>query len=91
MAQHPYYPLGLELPGFVPQLLGFDFILGVFFAGFAALFLGTWMVSGRCKVQPELQQHRARSPADEAVAASQAASRCRPRSGSSPAGSCAPA
>ena len=46
MAQHPYYPLGLELPGFVPQLLGFDVILGVFFAGFAALFLATWLVSG---------------------------------------------
>ena len=93
MAQHPYHPADLELPGFVPQLLGFDFILSVFFGGFITLFLGTWLVSG-----PPLR-HRATlaSPAAAgpclmpAAARAQAASRSRPRSASSPAGSCAPA
>jgi cholestenol delta-isomerase len=46
MASHPYYPTDIELPGFVPPLLRFDYILGVFFSAFIALFLTTWLVSG---------------------------------------------
>ncbi len=46
MSPHPYYPLDLELPDYVPNLLGFDYILGVFFASVAVVFGLTWLVSG---------------------------------------------
>ncbi|GAB4815589.1 hypothetical protein N2152v2_002635 [Parachlorella kessleri] len=56
---HPYYPLDLELPGYVPMTLNFEYILGVFFAAVAAVFILTWLVAGT---------RRHLSPGDKVVA-----------------------
>lgn len=45
--RHPYFPLDLQLPGYVPMQVDFDYILGVFFAAVLAIFAATWKLSGR--------------------------------------------
>lgn len=46
MAHHPYYPSDLSLPGYVPMVVDFKYILGVFFTGVAAIMVCTWFYSG---------------------------------------------
>eukprot|EP00887_Chlorella_sp_A99_P001896 scaffold18.g1896.t1 len=46
---HPYYPLDVQLPGYVPMTVDFDYILGVFFASVALVSGLTWKLSGRRK------------------------------------------
>jgi len=52
MAPTPYFPAGLELPGFVPPLIGLEVILGVFFAVTAVLVALAWL-AGRSLCTPE--------------------------------------
>jgi hypothetical protein len=44
---HPYFPRDLNLPGYVPMVVDFVYILGVFFAAVLAVFTATWFVSGQ--------------------------------------------
>ncbi|KAL4445423.1 hypothetical protein ABPG77_011248 [Micractinium sp. CCAP 211/92] len=44
---HPYFPLDLHLPGYVPMQVDFDYILGVFFTAVLVVFAATWWLSGR--------------------------------------------
>lgn len=46
---HPYYPLGIELPGYVPMTVDFDYILAVFCVGVACVSGLTWVLSGKHK------------------------------------------
>lgn len=46
LSAHPYFPLDLHLPGYVPLTVGFDYILGVFAAAVVTVFGATWVVSG---------------------------------------------
>ena len=46
LATHPYFPLDLHLPGYVPMQVEFDYILGVFFAAVFLVFAATWWLSG---------------------------------------------
>lgn len=46
-ASHPYYPVGLQLPGYSPPLLPFKVVLAIFFSASAVLFLASWVLSGR--------------------------------------------
>jgi hypothetical protein len=48
MAQHPYYPRSIELPGFVPPTMAFEVVLAYFFSACAAVVLGAWVYSGAC-------------------------------------------
>jgi cholestenol delta-isomerase len=43
---HPYFPLDLHLPDYVPLQVDFAYILGVFFSGVLAVFAATWFLSG---------------------------------------------
>lgn len=45
---HPYFPLDLHLPGYVPMQVDFDYILGVFFTAVLVVFAATWWLSGGC-------------------------------------------
>ncbi len=45
--KHPYYPEGLNLPGYVPPLLPFTVVLAVFFSSSILLFLASWTLSGK--------------------------------------------
>lgn len=47
--RHPYYPENLRLDGYTPQIVEFDYILGVFFVSMASVALLTWLHSGRFK------------------------------------------
>ena len=49
-ASHPYYPVGLKLPGYVPPLLPFKVVLAIFFSASAVLFLASWVLSGSIRV-----------------------------------------
>ncbi len=46
MAVHPYFPLDLHLPSYVPLQVDFVYILGVFFSAVVLVFAGTWALSG---------------------------------------------
>ncbi|PSC69778.1 sterol 8,7-isomerase [Micractinium conductrix] len=46
---HPYFPLDLHLPDYVPLQVGFDYILGVFAVAVITVFASTWRLSGRHK------------------------------------------
>ena len=43
---HPYFPLDLHLPEYVPLQVDFVYILGIFFAAVLAVFSTTWVLSG---------------------------------------------
>lgn len=43
---HPYFPLDLALPSYVPMQVGFDYILGVFFTAVLLVFGLTWNLAG---------------------------------------------
>lgn len=43
---HPYYPQTLQLEGYVPLTVGFDYILGVFGVTIALVAAVTWYFSG---------------------------------------------
>ena len=43
---HPYFPLDLHLPDYVPLQVGFDYILGVFAVAVITVFASTWRLSG---------------------------------------------
>lgn len=45
-ASHPYYPVDLKLPGYVPPLLPFKVVLAIFFSASAVLLLGSWVLTG---------------------------------------------
>lgn len=45
---HPYFPLDLHLPDYVPMQVDFDYILGVFFTAVLVVFAATWWLSGGC-------------------------------------------
>lgn len=44
-ASHPYYPRDLELEGYVPLVVDFTYILGVFFSAVACIAAVVWKVS----------------------------------------------
>ncbi|CAD7695950.1 unnamed protein product [Ostreobium quekettii] len=46
MAPHPYVPEDLELPGYHPQVVGYELLLGVFFSGCLIVGLATWWAAG---------------------------------------------
>lgn len=46
-ASHPYYPVDLKLPGYVPPLLPFKVVLAIFFSASALLLLVSWVFTGR--------------------------------------------
>lgn len=45
-ASHPYYPVDLKLPGYVPPLLPFKVVLAIFFSASALLLLVSWVFTG---------------------------------------------
>lgn len=45
-ALHPYYPLGLELPGYQAPKLPFEQVLIVFFGGTAVVFVLVFLITG---------------------------------------------
>ncbi|GIL71380.1 hypothetical protein Vretimale_2742 [Volvox reticuliferus] len=47
--KHPYMPHGLVLPGFVPNVLAYETILGVFFGCSALVVLIMFIITGRYK------------------------------------------
>ncbi len=47
MAPHPYYPLGLALPGYAPMSLSFAAVLAAFFGAAAAVGAATWAAAAR--------------------------------------------
>ncbi|KXZ44044.1 hypothetical protein GPECTOR_75g768 [Gonium pectorale] len=47
--KHPYVPEDLELPGFVPNVLPYETILGVFFGGSALVVAFVFVLTGRFK------------------------------------------
>ncbi|KAG2431278.1 hypothetical protein HYH02_013409 [Chlamydomonas schloesseri] len=49
MAKHPYFPLDLELPGFVPNLIPYETILAVFFGCSALVVVFMFVLTGRFK------------------------------------------
>ncbi|CAL8461742.1 g1273 [Coccomyxa elongata] len=46
---HPYYPIGLQLPGYQPLVIPFDQILGAFFGTAGLLLIVVWALSGKSK------------------------------------------
>lgn len=46
---HPYYPLGLELPGVQPLVMPFEKILAVFFTACGMALAAGWYMTGRAK------------------------------------------
>ncbi len=46
---HPYYPIGLQLPGYQPLVIPFDQILGAFFGTAGLLLIVVWALSGAIK------------------------------------------
>ena len=44
---HPYYPVDLQLPGYVAPQLPFTTVLAVFFSASIILALASWTLSGR--------------------------------------------
>ncbi|KAL4858675.1 3-beta-hydroxysteroid-Delta(8) [Chlorella vulgaris] len=46
---HPYFPLDLHLPDYVPLQVDFDYILGIFFLAIVVISGSTWKLSGRHK------------------------------------------
>lgn len=51
LSAHPYFPLDLHLPDFVPMEVDFDYILGVFFMAVVFVFVGMWLLSGGAPMQ----------------------------------------
>jgi hypothetical protein len=49
MAQHPYVPTDIELPGFVPNLTAYEHIVAVFFGSSAVVVLLMFLVTGEGK------------------------------------------
>ncbi|KAL3147959.1 hypothetical protein ABBQ38_014254 [Trebouxia sp. C0009 RCD-2024] len=45
-ASHPYYPVDLKLPGYVPPLLPFKVVLAIFFSASALLLVVSWIFTG---------------------------------------------
>ncbi|KAL4858676.1 3-beta-hydroxysteroid-Delta(8) [Chlorella vulgaris] len=45
---HPYFPLDLHLPDYVPLQVDFDYILGIFFLAIVVISGSTWKLSGLC-------------------------------------------
>jgi hypothetical protein len=43
---HPYFPLDLHLPDYVPLQVDFDYILGIFFLAIVVISGSTWKLSG---------------------------------------------
>lgn len=46
MAAHPYYPLALQLPNYVPMGVDHVYVLGIFSVATAIVIAVTWFVSG---------------------------------------------
>lgn len=46
---HPYYPVDLDLPGYVGPVIPFQQVLAYFFSGCGVLFAITWVLAGRYK------------------------------------------
>jgi cholestenol delta-isomerase len=53
---HPYFPLDLQLPGYVPMQVDFDYILGVFFTAVLLVFGLTWKLAGEVHITASVQQ-----------------------------------
>ncbi|KDD76355.1 hypothetical protein H632_c256p1 [Helicosporidium sp. ATCC 50920] len=49
MTAHPYYPLGLHLPNYVPMGVDYVYILGIFAVATLVVIGVTWIISGRRK------------------------------------------
>ena len=63
---HPYFPLDLHLPGYVPLQVDFVYILGIFSIAVLAVFGLTWKLSSEscCRSRPSFARRRppARKP-----------------------------
>lgn len=46
MTAHPYYPLGLHLPNYVPMGVDYVYILGIFAVATLVVIGVTWIISG---------------------------------------------
>ncbi|KAL2642304.1 hypothetical protein R1flu_009891 [Riccia fluitans] len=53
---HPYSPASLELPGFVPQQMSWEFILGIFTIFTLIVFVGGYSLTGRVKSLSKLDR-----------------------------------
>lgn len=51
---HPYYPIGLPLPGYQPLVIPFDQILGAFFGTAGLLLIVVWALSGAIVKKPSV-------------------------------------
>lgn len=51
--EHPYYPLGLELPGYQPPTMPFERVLAIFFGGSGLVFLAVLLFTGAMVASPQ--------------------------------------